>query len=545
MRNNLNTIIRFINLSLFLIFFGNYLVIDIYTNLRNFYKTQRTTLLYLYTYITVYQITTNLININDFYQIAMIFTTKNNLTALVFMVWLFLDNKKTPRIRFLILTTYLFLYYSSLLTEFNFLELKRLNYEAPKNTLLLNGLLTIHPFLLYSGYSLIFVAFFFFVFCDKWSIKKCKSAQAWNYYTSIIFNLTLLLGAWWAEQELLWGGWWSWDMVELLGLMVPLVSLWLLHSENSSENKRWLLYLLCYFVLLTIVLVRYGMIRSIHSFGGRETRGQYIYYVAIVLLFFVPWLWSKKITKKPVFLHTNTCFYFLLILFYVFFLLCNFTFLNIGHKSFLKFAFHSSLIFFVLDKLNICQPDIKKAIFFSSLFFFVKLTLLIYMTLICCVLTYANVFKKKQFDAKFRHMHVILLLLFCSSICQAYTACGSSVDEYMFNLQSISFNSDFLIKTSMEYSNTIDANFRNTNFLQERLHPYQTKEPLNEYNHNFKKIRNRRIVIKSLRCLLEPNKTEQERIVHSSTISVWYCLGIIFVISFFFFFIPLRGRLAF
>jgi cytochrome c biogenesis factor len=76
---------------------------------------------------------------------------------------------------------------------------------------LTNGLLLIHPVILYLSLSLLF--FLIFNSLNKRNIKTHNTLNIFIFNKNIflfifVFLFTsIFLGSWWAEQEINWGGW--------------------------------------------------------------------------------------------------------------------------------------------------------------------------------------------------------------------------------------------------------------------------------------------------------------------------------------------------
>ena len=135
------------------------------------------------------------------YQLLGIFNTTDNIVVvLLFLILIFIKNKnifKTIFIFLLIFYHKLYIYNQSILVVI----------IHNINTNLINGIMLIHPIILYLLYAYILCFFFiYFFFLKKKFIKNINLQQniKYNYIYSII---SLFLGSYWAEQELFWGGW--------------------------------------------------------------------------------------------------------------------------------------------------------------------------------------------------------------------------------------------------------------------------------------------------------------------------------------------------
>ena len=76
-----------------------------------------------------------------------------------------------------------------------------------------------------------------------------------------------MLGAWWAHDELGWGGWWAWDPVENTALAPLVASVAALHARSVGARIRW------QFVAVSLVvggvsMARSGIPESVHAFAS-------------------------------------------------------------------------------------------------------------------------------------------------------------------------------------------------------------------------------------------------------------------------------------
>ena len=145
---------------------------------------------------------------------------------------------------------------------------------------------TVHPPLLYFGYSGLMIPFAVAVSAMIFS-KDTKEwaawARPWTLLSCSFLTLGIALGSWWAYYELGWGGWWFWDPVENAAFVPWLLSVALFHSLITSENRglfgRWSILLSIFAFatsLLGTFLVRSGILTSVHAFALDPERGLFI-----------------------------------------------------------------------------------------------------------------------------------------------------------------------------------------------------------------------------------------------------------------------------
>jgi len=160
------------------------------------------------------------------------------------------------------------------------------------NPILQDPALAVHPPLLYIGYvgySLIF-SFTIAGLLQKTIDKKwVRIVKNWSLFCWSALTAGIGLGSYWAYYELGWGGWWFWDPVENVSLMPWIAGLALVHSlfiyKKEQILKRWIVFLsiLCFSLsIFGTVLVRSGILTSVHSFASDPSRGLFM-----LLIFFL------------------------------------------------------------------------------------------------------------------------------------------------------------------------------------------------------------------------------------------------------------------
>jgi len=151
---------------------------------------------------------------------------------------------------------------------------------AGLNPLLQHPAMALHPPTLFIGYAAFIIPF-------AWAFATLKGprpalggvyplfvqARNWTLIAWLFLTIGIVLGAWWAYEELGWGGYWAWDPVENSSLMPWLTGTALLHCLRTYKPRsaiaRWLTILslvtfsLCIFGTF---LTRYGLVTSVHAF---------------------------------------------------------------------------------------------------------------------------------------------------------------------------------------------------------------------------------------------------------------------------------------
>ena len=153
---------------------------------------------------------------------------------------------------------------------------------------------TVHPPLLYFGYSGLLIPFAIAVSAmlfNKDTKEWAGYSRPWTLLSCSFLTLGIGLGSWWAYYELGWGGWWFWDPVENAAFVPWLLSVALFHSLITSQNRgvfgKWSILLSIFAFatsLLGTFLVRSGILTSVHAFALDPERGVFI---LAILAFFI------------------------------------------------------------------------------------------------------------------------------------------------------------------------------------------------------------------------------------------------------------------
>ena len=145
------------------------------------------------------------------------------------------------------------------------------------NPILQHPGMAIHPPTLYLGYIGLSVPFCFAVgalLSGKLGNRWLRQSRVWTLLSWTILSFGIVLGGWWAYQELGWGGYWAWDPVENASFMPWLMATAFVHSVMVQERrgmlKRWNMILVCLAFVLSIFgtfLTRSGLLDSVHTFA--------------------------------------------------------------------------------------------------------------------------------------------------------------------------------------------------------------------------------------------------------------------------------------
>ncbi len=149
---------------------------------------------------------------------------------------------------------------------------------AGLNPLLQHPAMALHPPALFVGYAAFAIPFAWTLAALSQAPQErpgvtLRQAQLWILMAWMFLTVGIVLGAWWAYEELGWGGYWAWDPVENASLLPWLTATALLHCsrmiKGSKRMAAWfmglsiLTFSLCIFGTF---LTRYGLVSSMHAF---------------------------------------------------------------------------------------------------------------------------------------------------------------------------------------------------------------------------------------------------------------------------------------
>lgn len=149
---------------------------------------------------------------------------------------------------------------------------------AGLNPLLQHWAMVLHPPTLFIGYAAFAIPFAWAIASMKHDNRQgpaplFRQARKWILWAWLFLTVGIVLGAWWAYEELGWGGYWAWDPVENSSLMPWLAATALVHCCRTYKARTsigtWLTVLslltfsLCIFGTF---LTRYGLVSSVHAF---------------------------------------------------------------------------------------------------------------------------------------------------------------------------------------------------------------------------------------------------------------------------------------
>ena len=145
------------------------------------------------------------------------------------------------------------------------------------NDLLQNPWMTIHPPMLFVGFSAMVVPFAFAIAAlwKKRFTQWVRPAMPWTLFAVMVLGVGIAMGGYWAYVTLSFGGYWAWDPVENSSLVPWIIGVAAFHTmlvqkkSGASQKASLVLSVLAYaFVIYSTFLTRSGILGdvSVHSF---------------------------------------------------------------------------------------------------------------------------------------------------------------------------------------------------------------------------------------------------------------------------------------
>ena len=161
------------------------------------------------------------------------------------------------------------------------------------NDLLQNPWMTIHPPMVFVGFTLLMVPFAFAV-AGLWRRRYTqwvRPALPWALAGSGVLGVAIMMGGWWAYETLSFGGWWAWDPVENSSFVPWLFAVAGLHAmvvqkKTAGGHKAalWLTVLAFQLCIYSTFLTRSGILGdvSVHSFVDLGLYNQLLLWIGTI-----------------------------------------------------------------------------------------------------------------------------------------------------------------------------------------------------------------------------------------------------------------------
>ena len=133
------------------------------------------------------------------------------------------------------------------------------------------------------------------------SFEWAQSIRRWSLFVWTFLSAGIILGGYWAYNELGWGGYWAWDPVENSSLMPWLTLTAFIHSSMIQEKrgmlKKWNFLLATSTYILVILgtfITRSGIISSVHSFTAENLGPVFFTFLSLLIIYTLFWFLKRK-----------------------------------------------------------------------------------------------------------------------------------------------------------------------------------------------------------------------------------------------------------
>ena len=135
----------------------------------------------------------------------------------------------------------------------------------------------LHPpivFLGYAGCSIPFALAIAALLAGRLDAGWVRAARPWAFFSWAVLGIGILLGAYWAYEELGWGGYWNWDPVEN-GSFIPWLAMTamihaaIVYRQRGGLKRTTLVLAVATFAACNFAafLTRSGVFGSLHAFS--------------------------------------------------------------------------------------------------------------------------------------------------------------------------------------------------------------------------------------------------------------------------------------
>lgn len=356
--------------------------------------------------------------------------------------------------------------------------------------LLLNNLNKIHPFLLYASAAFFvqlsfqtqFSRAFNFLFIKKFVSIKLRAQTLFLFY---LITTAIFLGAWWAEQEQSWNGWWNWDSSETLSLGIFFYCIFFFHfllKFNGICRNKIINFNFFFFNLIFYILVQLNFEQTSHNFGLKFffffNNYYYLIFLSIIFLF--------------TFIQKNNFFFSLSIFFYMITLNKAKFYRNIKYKVYARICLLLFLIkiFFIsfMFNFNIKTWIVHAIIIFNTAQYFYLENL--FLTTLILLYFFKIFFSFNSYFKNFAIVHFLILNFLLSSIFNSNYELVNPIFlnneinvffNYFFQIVSLNYVSElnfFIKEPILWYKNEILSpqqithlfNFFENNFILSKIH---------------------------------------------------------------------------
>jgi cytochrome c-type biogenesis protein CcmF len=359
---------------------------------------------------------------------------------------------------------YIIITVSNPFVKTTFLSLNSLGFEL--NAILHNPLLLVHPPLMYFGYAGTLIGFTYMIsLILQHNLYLQKLLKMWIILNWTCLTFGIILGSWWAYQELGWGGIWFWDPVENLSLMAWLINTTLLHLLSKYNKKHivktWLIILLNVAFLISyisIFLIRSGLLLTAHNFVTNIKINLYLLSCLVILMSFILFLYLAKavqgIIQTYFVIYNIENFIFLNnLLFVMMFMILSLNLVSeLGAKSSQSIIFENSFFKDILSSISLVILLLfigNILLVLNQLIKFNKINFLLFLSANCLFFSYNLL--NSQFN---KISFLMLLFIYFAGMLVFIYVLVKKTNKIIPHLSILAFFSFLTISNFFEYDNT-------------------------------------------------------------------------------------------
>lgn len=238
-----------------------------------------------------------------------------------------------------------------------------INMNLGVNNNLLNGSINIHPIFFLILINFIFIKYHRLILINL-KILFSDFFVIYDFYLYLGGIIFMLLGIYWASQELLWGLWWSWDLIEIFLLILLTVLVIKNHFLKKNPIGDFFFYKNLFLLfLLFFFFNKLNIINSLHSFNSISGDNYIIYFIYIYILYIVITNNNYLYLSLLLILFFKNMYAYMFIFVFIF---------NISKLLFLNNFFIKPFLFLFFQFFF--KYNLKHILFFSSMFYWLSAT---------------------------------------------------------------------------------------------------------------------------------------------------------------------------
>ena len=175
--------------------------------------------------------------------------------------------------------------------------------------LLQHPAMLLHPpvvFLGYAGCTIPFALAIAALLTGRLDSAWLRDARRWTFFAWLVQGVGILVGAYWAYEELGWGGYWSWDPVENGSLIPWLAATAMIHAamvyrQRGALKRTTIIMTAATFAACNFAafLTRSGIFSSLHAFSQSPIGWMFLLLIAALALVVAVPLVQHRVALRP------------------------------------------------------------------------------------------------------------------------------------------------------------------------------------------------------------------------------------------------------